>query len=90
MGKWDPSLKASDYGMAALTLITPQNGTLGADLIEYATSKNVKLFQRFTQEDKENPARIRVAPLVIPMNEVSTDQGVSLPVKAPGQSVDVN
>ena len=71
-GEWNPNLKASDYGMAALTLITPQNGTIGADLVEYATSKNVLILQRTTEQDKDDPSRIRVGSLIIPLNVVAT------------------
>ena len=29
-------------------------------LIAYATSKNVKLYQRTTEQDKEDPSRMRI------------------------------
>uniref|UniRef100_UPI0035BC1744 DUF6443 domain-containing protein n=1 Tax=Mucilaginibacter sp. TaxID=1882438 RepID=UPI0035BC1744 len=45
-GKWNSEIKASDYGAAILTIVTPSNSKIGADLIDYATSKNVKLYQR--------------------------------------------
>ncbi|MBO9204218.1 MULTISPECIES: DUF6443 domain-containing protein [Niastella] len=88
--KWDPNLKASDYGMARLLIVMPSSGILGADLIEYATSKNVKLFQRFTEQDKADPSRIRVGSSMTPVNTVKTEQSITLPVVAPGQSVEVN
>lgn len=88
-GKWDSNIKASDYGAATLTLITPSNGTIGADLIDYATSKNVKVYQRVTQQDEDDPSRIRVAPNAIPLNFLPTEKGVTVP-KGPGQSVETN
>ncbi|TFF29743.1 RHS repeat protein, partial [Mucilaginibacter psychrotolerans] len=88
-GKWDPNIKASDYGAAILTLITPSNGTIGADLIDYATSKNVKLYQRTTQQDEDDPSRIRVAPGATSLNSVSGKPSISVP-KGPGQSAETN
>ena len=90
-GRPNPNLKASDYGMAILTIITPANGIISPELIQYATSKNVQLYQRTTEQDKEDPSRIRVAKGVIALNAVQVSKGVvSVPgvlsSKAPGQS----
>jgi len=38
--------KVSDYGMASLTFITPWNVSISKDIIEYAKSKNVSIYQR--------------------------------------------
>jgi len=88
-GKYDPSLKASDFGAAALTLITPTGASIGQDLLDYATSKNVVLLQRTVQQDTEDPSRIRVAPNVIPLNSVQ-NEGVPFVPRVPGQSVEVD
>jgi RHS repeat-associated protein len=89
-GKWDPNIKASDYGAAVLTIITPSNATIGTDLIDYATSKNVKLYQRTTQQDEDDPSRIRVAPGATSLNSISTGKPTISVPKGPGQSAETN
>lgn len=88
-GKWNPNIKASTYGAAILTLVTPRNAVIDPKVIEYATSKNVKVFQRFTEEDVTDPNRMRVAPNSIPLNMLPAE-GFTIFLKAPGQSVEVN
>lgn len=89
-GKWDPNIKASDYGSASLTLITPANTIIDPKLIEYATSRNVAIYQRTTEQDEENGNRVRVAPNAVPLNLTPSTEGIPMLLKTPGQSVDVN
>ena len=88
-GKWDATIKASDYGMAVLTFITPSDTNVGVDLIKYATMKNVKLFQATTEQDEKNPNRIRINHLHVPLNIVKTEQTVTSP-SHPSQSAEMN
>ena len=87
--KWDSEAKASDYGAAILNLVTPANASVNQDLVDYATSKNVSVVQRFTQQDVEDPSRLRVAPGGTKLNKTAWDLRTTLP-KPPGQSVYVN
>jgi len=87
-GKFNPNIKASDYGAAKLTLVTPSNATIAADLIDYATSKHVKLYQRVTQQDTEDSSRIRVAPGIKALNFINTGSPTINVPKGPGQSTE--
>jgi len=89
-------IKASDYGAATLTLITPSGIEVDDGIKEYAMEKNVNIILRHTEMDRDNPSRIRVAPGESFQVRALDKSGsvVSLPttgdVKAPGQSTEVN
>ena len=92
-GKWNPNIKASDYGVATLVFITPEGAVIDPKIIEYAQKKNVNLYQRTMEQDKDNPSNVRVAPNIIPLNLAIDKMGEeTIPplLKAPGQSVPVN
>lgn len=94
-GVWNPNIKPSDYGGAALTFITPFGATIDPEILIYATAKNVKINQRFVEQDKDNPSNIRVNSLNFHLNIVpdkSSPDGTILPyvIKSSGKSVDVD
>jgi hypothetical protein len=60
-GRFDPNIKPSSLGVASLTSITPANSTISTDVINYATQKNVVIFQRTTEVDANNGNRMRVS-----------------------------
>lgn len=59
-GKYDPNMKASDYGAAVLTVITPSNGIVDQRLINYATKRNVQIDQVFVKMDENDNDRLLV------------------------------
>ena len=61
-GKWNPALKASDYGAATLVFITPANAVIGNDILELAKELKVNIYQRKVEVDTEDKERIRVGP----------------------------
>jgi RHS repeat-associated protein len=61
-GVFDPNIKPSDYGMAQLTFITPENAAIDTKMIEEATANKVLLMHRTTERDANNPGIIRVKP----------------------------
>ncbi|MBN9482151.1 MAG: hypothetical protein BGO70_16400 [Bacteroidetes bacterium 43-93] len=87
-GKWDASLKATDFGAASITIVSPSNTEIDPGFLDYATSKNVVIYQRTVQQDEDNPNRIRVGAGGSQING-AVKSGVSLP-KAPGQSTVVD
>ncbi|WP_415711139.1 hypothetical protein [Flavobacterium branchiophilum] len=92
-GKWNPNIKASEYGAATLVFITPEGTTLDSNIIEYAASKNVNLYQRTVQQDVLEPSNVRVAPNMSILNQALDYRGeenIPSPLKASGQSVKVN
>jgi hypothetical protein len=92
-GKWNPAIKASDYGVASLIFITPKGATVDPEIITYAASKNVNVYQRTVQQDIDNPSNIRVAPNMMPLSismDVHGEENIPPILKGSGQSVEVN
>lgn len=61
-GRYDSDLKAKDYGMAHLIYVTPSNGVIDQELVDYATEKGVLVIQRFTQTAVGDKNRMRISP----------------------------
>ena len=80
-GEYFPNMKASEYNAAELVFFVPANTLIDPELIEYATSKNVRITSRIIEEDVDEPDVIRVAPLSIPWNyfpindKINTEEG---------------
>ena len=89
-GKYNPNIRASDFGSATLTFITPGNTIIDPEIIKYATEKNVQLFQRTTQQDVDDSNSMRINGMAIPLNFVKTTKGVTNILMGPGQSEQMN
>ena len=94
-GVWNPNLKASDYGAATLVIITPANGVINQDVLNYAKGANVNIVQRKVEVDKEENDRVRVAPGSDLLNNSSAGRPNTTPspvqkVASPGASVKLN
>ena len=59
-GEYNANIKPSDMGVAALTIITPANGVIAKDVLDYATKNRVVIFQRTTEVMDGNDNRMRV------------------------------
>ena len=59
-GEYNANIKPSDMGVAALTIITPANGVIAKDVLDYATKNSVVIFQRTTEVMDGNDNRMRV------------------------------
>lgn len=66
-GKYNATIRASDYGSASLIFITPVGASIDPQIIEYAGIKNVNIYQRIMQFDEDNYSNIRVAPNLVPL-----------------------
>jgi len=93
-GKYDPKARASDYGAASLIFITPAGASIDRDILDYAATKNVNVYQRTMDFDEDNYSNIRVSPNIIPLHisgdKRTGEENIPPLLKGPGQSVETN
>lgn len=93
-GKYDPKARASDYGAASLIFITPAGASIDRDILDYAATKNVNVYQRTMDFDEDDYSNIRVSPNIIPLyisgDKRTGEENIPPLLKGPGQSVETN